>query len=256
MRANAPTRMRAALGFLCLFLLYQSAEGIGQRLLHSFPIQAGLMLACVLAAWPVSRWLGFRGLRAYSLPWRPGAMAWLPAFLLLAVGLKLAALHAGMALGIYATDGTATSAAALLRALPMLMLSTFVPSIAEDILTRGFPYRAAGIRWRRATTFVACSSLLYVLNHIYRLSLGPTEWLLLFVYGATYATALWRTGSLWPAVGLHWGWNLGNELMAQAVPTLTLSPDGGRCMSITAHLAMLGIVIWLTRKNAGLAISS
>lgn len=245
-----PSRVRIALGFLCLFLLYQSAEGVGQRLLHSFPAQAGLMLACVLMAWPVSRWLGFRGLQAYALPWRLHAMAWLPPFLLLAAGLKAAALYGGEALGVYAPDAHAAAVdPAVLQALPMLMLSTFVPSIAEDILTRGFPYRAAGIRWRRATAFVICSSLLYVLNHVYRLSLGPTEWLLLFVYGATYATALWRTGSLWSAVGLHWGWNLGNELLAQAMPTTTLSADGGRCLSAAAHLVMLGVVCWATRRQ-------
>jgi len=250
MSAAAAPRRRVILGFLCLFLLYQSAEGVGQRLLHNFPVQAGLMLACVLMAWPISRWLGFRGMQAYSLSWRAHAMTWLPPFLLLAIGLKAAALYGCQAIGVYAPDPDGMVAnAMMLQALPMLLLSTFVPSISEDILTRGFPHRAAGIRWPRATAFVICSSLLYVLNHIYRLSLGPTEWLLLFVYGVTYATALWRTGSLWSAVGLHWGWNLGNELLAQVMPTTTLSADGSRCLSAAAHLLMLAVVWWTTRPG-------
>jgi hypothetical protein len=48
--------------FVALFALYQTAEGIGARLLHSFSVQAGLMLACVLAAWPLGHWLGMGGL--------------------------------------------------------------------------------------------------------------------------------------------------------------------------------------------------
>ena len=102
----APSATRIAIGFACLFLLYQSAEGVGDRLLHSFPAQAGLMLACVVAAWPVSRWLGFRGLDAFALPLRARALAWLPPLLVLAFALKAAALQAGLALGIYAPDAT------------------------------------------------------------------------------------------------------------------------------------------------------
>lgn len=82
----APSATRFAIGFACLFLLYQSAEGVGDRLLHSFPAQAGLMLACVVAAWPVSRWLGFRGLDAFALPLRAWTLAWLPP--LLVTGLR------------------------------------------------------------------------------------------------------------------------------------------------------------------------
>lgn len=247
----APSATRIAIGFVCLFLLYQSAEGVGDRLLHSFPAQAGLMLACVVAAWPVSRWLGFRGLDAFALPLRARTLAWLPPLLVLAFALKAGALQAGLALGIYAPDATNPSPlSGLAAALPMLLLSTFVPSIAEDILTRGFPYRAAGIRWRRGAAFVGASSLLYVANHLYRLTLGPMEWLMLFVFGLAYATALWRTGSLWAAVGLHWGWNLGNATLAIAMPTSTVDTDAGRLMSMAAHLLMLATVLAVSRHRA------
>lgn len=248
---TAASPLRIVPGFTLLFLLYQSAEGVGDRLLHSFPAQAALMLACVVAAWPVSRWLGFRGLEAFALPLRGRALAWLPPLLALAFALKIVALQAGLALGIYLPDPAAAApAGALAAALPMLLLSTFVPSIAEDILTRGFPYRAAGIRWHRGAAFVAASSLLYVLNHLYRLGLGPMEWLMLFAYGLAYAAALWRTGSLWAAVGLHWGWNLGNATLAIAMPTSTVYTDGGRLLSMAAHLLMLGIVLAISRRRA------
>ncbi|MCL6619518.1 CPBP family intramembrane glutamic endopeptidase [Thermomonas hydrothermalis] len=247
---SARSTARSALGFVLLLLLYQSAEGIGDRMLHSFFAQAGLMLACVLAAWPVSRWLGYRGLEAFALPMRGRDLIWLVLLLVLAFGLKGAALQAGLTLGIYQPDPAGTAPGSTLTALPMLLLSTFVPSIAEDILTRGFPYRAAGVHWRRGLAFVATSSLLYVLNHLYRLGLGPMEWLMLLVYGLAYASALWRTGSLWAAVGLHWGWNLGNAALAVAMPTSTTDVDGGRLLSMAAHLLMLAVVLIATRRVA------
>ena len=49
---------RAGIVFALLFVLYQSAEGVGGRLLHSEMVQSTLMVACVVAAWPLSRWLG------------------------------------------------------------------------------------------------------------------------------------------------------------------------------------------------------
>ncbi|HET6433779.1 type II CAAX prenyl endopeptidase Rce1 family protein, partial [Dyella sp.] len=188
--------IRAGVVFVLLFALYQGAEGLGARVLHSALAQGVLMIACVVVAWPLSRWLGYRGYGAYALDCAPASFAWLGAGLLVACIAKATAIGAGERLGIYVATGapfTAAGFAALGTALPMLLLSTFVPSIAEDILARGFWFRAAGIRWRRGLAFVAFSAGYFVLNHIYRLDRGPTEWLMIFCMGLAYATALWRT---------------------------------------------------------------
>lgn len=234
-------RWRAPLVFAALFLLYQSAEGIGDRWLHSFAVQASLMCACVLAAWPLSHWLGRKGYSAYALQWRPArGWVWLVGGLALAVLGKVVAVAVGLRLGVY-TSNTGGLAWAHFSggALAMLLLSTFVPSLAEDILTRGFWYRAAGIRWRRGAVFVMFSSALYVLNHIYRLERGPLEWGMLFCFGLAYATALWRSGSLWAAFGLHWGWNLANGWLAVDI----LDAPRSAMLSAVAHLAMLLVVL-------------
>ena len=239
-------RIRAAIAFAILFVLYQSAEGVGQRWLGNFAVQAGLMVACVVAAWPLSRWLGFRGYGAYALDLRVQAFAWLGFGLLLAVAAKAAAIAIGLHMGMLRASG---SASPLLAALPMLLLSTFVPSIAEDILTRGFWYRAAGIAWKRGAAFVAFSTLAYVLNHIYRLGNGPMEWLLLASYGLAYGLAVWRTGTLWAAVGLHWGWNLANGVFALAWPNDVVDAASAPMLSIAAHLAMAAIVLLATVRT-------
>ncbi|HEU4990991.1 MAG TPA: CPBP family intramembrane glutamic endopeptidase [Luteimonas sp.] len=248
-----PQRARAAIAFVVLFLLYQSAEGIGDRVLHSFAAQATLMTACVLAAWPLSRWLGFRGYGAWALDARPASFAWLGVGLALALSAKAMALWIGVRMGIYgATAGVAAqSAATVAAALPMLLLSTFVPSIAEDIVTRGFWYRGAGIAWRRGIAFVAFSSLAYVANHVFRLDLGAPEWTMLACFGIAYATALWRTGTLWAAVGLHWGWNLGNHLGDAFVPLDIADPVASPLLSAAVHLVLAGAILLMTRGVAG-----
>lgn len=244
-------RWRALLAFVLLWLLYQAAEGVGARWLHSFPVQAGLMLACVLVAWPLSRWLGYRGYTAYALAGGNGLRWWLPACLLLAVLAKFGAVWLGLRLGAYATDASALASGlgALPATLPLLLLSTFVPSLAEDILTRGFWYRAAGLRWRSGVVFVLASSAIYVLNHIYRLSHGPLEWLTLFCFGLTYATALWRSGSLWAAVGMHWGWNLGNHLVDAVMPATVVDTRAAPSLSVAAHLLIWLLVLALPKSR-------
>lgn len=244
-------RTRAAIAFVVLFALYQSAEGIGDRVLHSFAAQATLMTGCVVAAWPLSRWLGFRGYGAWALDARPRSMGWLAIGLALALSAKALTLWVGARTGIYvaATGVTPQPYAALAAGLPMLLLSTFIPSVAEDILARGFWYRGAGIAWQRGIAFVAFSSLAYVANHIFRLGLGAPEWTMLACLGIAYATALWRTGTLWAAVGLHWGWNLGNHLGDALVPLDVALPMVSPLLSATTHLVLAGVILLLTRNT-------
>ncbi|CAM5463729.1 CPBP family intramembrane glutamic endopeptidase [Rhodanobacter lindaniclasticus] len=245
-------RWRAAFAFVVLWL-YKLAEGVGGRWLHSYPVQAGLMLACVLLAWPLSRWLGYRGYGAYALTRRHGWQTWLSAGLLLAVLAKFGVVWLGLHLGVYTADAaTQTNAlTALSSALPLLLLATFVASLAEDILTRGFWYRAAGIRWRGGVVFVLASSAIYVLSQITLMGNGPLEWLTLFCFGLAYAAALWRSGSLWAAVGLHWGWNLGNGLVDAALPASVADARLAPWLSIGAHLLLLLLVLALPRSRAG-----
>ena len=237
-------RWRAALAFVLLFFLYQGAEGIGARLLHSTSIQAIFMLAMAAAAWPVGRWLGFRGYDAYALEWTRSMPVLLAGGLGLALLVKYVAVCVGMALNVYiarAPEVGPIARISFLSSIPWALIATFVPSIAEDILTRGFLYRALRVRWV-PWVFVLASSVLYLLNHIYRLGSGPAEWLMLFCFGLAYTTAVVRTGSLWLAVGLHWGWNLANVLIGDILPYQVVSPVWSSLLSAGAHLVVLGLL--------------
>lgn len=234
-------RIRAVIGFAILFGIYQTAEGLG-GLTGSFAVQAGFMVACVAAAWPVGRYvLGFHGWDAYALEHQPKVLLWLVGGVALAMLAKLAALFIGQALGQYEVRfETSLSAASVLPWLLMAMISTFIPSLAEDILTRGFWWRVPRPVLRGAL-FVLVSSVIYVLNHLYRLHDGPVEWFRLFCFGLAYAVALARTGSLWAAVGVHWGWNLTNALLAGVIVTQGAG-DLVPYISAGAHLLMVGAI--------------
>lgn len=234
---------RLVVAFLILFALYHASEAVGHRMLHSYPAQAGLMIATVLAAWPLGRWIGFGGYDAYGLELSPRALGLLVAMLLAAFGATAAWLIAGLQIGGVALHHAALPA---LAALGMMALTTFVPSIAEDILTRGFFLRAANPGWN-GVVFVLLSAALYTANHIYSYHAGWTEQARLFAMGLAYAAAAWRWQTLWAAVGLHWGYSLANAF-TDPLSTITGNAVQGRWLTIGVHLALLAIILLIPFK--------
>lgn len=241
--------------FFVLLVAYQAPEGLGARWLQQPMLAAVMMLAFLPTAWIVARTLGLRMGAAYALEWSAGRALWLTAGLALAIIVKGIAVLIGLRMGVYSPGPPTTAVfdiASLSGTLAWLALSTFVPSIAEDILTRGFWARIPEWHWR-GLGFVLFSSLLYVFNHVYRLGNGPAEWLMLLCFGLAYATVFWRTGSLWAAVGLHWGWNFAGPALDLAWPTELVNPDGQRWLSAAANLLMLAIVLLFWRRVAPMA---
>jgi len=232
---------RPLLAFASLFVVYQAAEGLQTVFAPSSALGPSMMLVALLLAWPLGRWLGWRGYDAYGLDlsWRSGRL--LGGGLLLAVLAKPAALACGLALGVYgvASGSTPEATAATVAAGALV---TFVPSITEDILTRGFLLRSSPLRlgfW----SYTLASAALYTANHIWRLDWGLTEQLRLFCFGLAYGAAAWRWDSLWGAVALHWGWNYSNLLAQQYIPLDGSSVTGVRLVSAGVHLVLLGIVL-------------
>ncbi|QMU30433.1 CPBP family intramembrane metalloprotease [Adhaeribacter radiodurans] len=56
--------------------------------------------------------------------------------------------------------------------------------------------------------FILLSSDFYILNHIYALSNGPTQFINLFVIGLMLTLPLINTQNLWYTVGAHWAGNI------------------------------------------------
>jgi len=243
-REPGRTWPRFAAVFGLLFALYQASESLQTRFAPGHPAGPVLMLVMLLAAWPLGRWLGWRGYDAYGLDLRPASLILLVTGLALAVATKLLTLVVGERLGIHAAAYQAAQLTLPLAGLALL--ATFVPSVAEDILTRGIVLRslpAALGPW----SFVLLSALLYTVNHLWRFDWGWTEQLRLFCLGLAYAAAAWGWQTLWAAVALHWGWNLGSALAEGLMPVEVLDVDAARLLTAAAHLLLLALVLLLPR---------
>lgn len=248
---SQPSAAKRAAVFVILFALYQSAEGVGARLLGNGLVANALMLSTLVAAPLLSRWLGFGWLGAYGLELKRG-VGWLVLAGLPAAGMaKAIAVLVGVQLGIYAMSSGATPASdAAPSAVAAALIVTAVPSLAEDIVTRGFWLRASGLRWTGAA-FIAATSCIYLFNHVYRLGEGPAEWLRLLCFGFAYAAAAWRWRSLWAAFGLHWGWNLSNALLDVFVEVDTALPTQSALLSAAAHVVLgLLVLAWPGKRRA------
>lgn len=234
-----PSRVLAVAAVLVIFYHFPQAAG-NHYLLLLFP----------LAAWWGSRFLGFHGMQAWYLDGRPGWLRLLTLGLLLAIAAKFAAVAIGTQQGVYTLDWPdAAARSGLGAALAWLLFSTFIASTAEDILTRGLVLRAfprLGLHWG----YVLLSSGLYVLNHVHRLHKGPAEWFMLFCFGLAYAAALYRSRSLWAAVGLHWGWNLANGLLDTFARAGVAQPALALWYSSAAHLVLLACTLLLSKAQA------
>ena len=237
---------RLLLGFLLLFVVYQASEGMQTVFAPANPLGPALMVLALALAWPVGRWIDGSGWRAFGLHER-GWIGILGGGLLLAMLAKLAAEAIALWLGI---ETFAAPVALPLSAIALLVATTFVPSLAEDILTRGFLLRLAPTPlgfWG----YALASALLYTANHLWRLDWGATEQLRLFCLGLAYGAAAWRFRSLWAAVGLHWGWNLGNHLGDAFVPLDIADPVASPLLSAAVHLVLAGAILLMTRGVAG-----
>ncbi len=245
--APTPSRLRLIGAFLLVFTLYQAAEGVGARLLHNPAFASGLMLSAFAAAWAAGRWLGWRGFEAYALGFNTRWLGVLGGGMLLVATVRIGALLLGAQFGVYAIAPAPVPPAAVLAAsLAAAALTTFVPSVTEDILTRGFWLGAARIQWS-GPAFILATSVIYTLNHIFRLSDGPLEWLRLFCFGLAYAAAAWRWRSLWGAVGVHWGWNFTNAGLDLFAGIEAIAPQAASLLSAGAHVLIAGVMILAPR---------
>lgn len=239
---------RFLLVFILVFVCYQAAEGIGVRLLNSAFWQAIFMLGTIPLALLLG-WLFYRApLGTYALEVNSKSIRLTATTFALALSTKAMAVFLGHSFGIYDVEiGGQFEGYAVLQAAVLILFMTFIPSLAEDILTRGLLLRHGPIR--RGIAFVMFSTIVYVLNHIYRLGNGPMEWLLLTCFGIAYATACIRTDSLWAAVGLHWGWNAANGLLPLTFNIETHLREQAILLSAGMHLALAAMCLVILNMN-------
>ncbi|HVZ57554.1 MAG TPA: CPBP family intramembrane glutamic endopeptidase [Chitinophagaceae bacterium] len=191
-------------GFLLLFLVYHVAE-----FFPSFWVMALTKVGFLPLSYLLARWQGWKGLGGYGLGlqgrwWR-----------FLAAGLLIGMLFFGLSEGLSLLAGFTRVVAfhgweSYGQKWPLLVLYTVFPSVAEDILTRGYLFGHLHNRFRPAG-WMLCSAGVFTLNHIWRLGEDPSVWAYLFLLGCALAWTVVQTRSLWLAFGIHWGSNLAFE---------------------------------------------
>jgi uncharacterized protein len=203
----------------------------------------------MLAMYPLAALFAWRsglGLGpAYGLQWRGRWWLWLLALFTLALIAKTCAIVVGLETGIYVSHGPAVPAPTAIDCAAMALV-TFIPSLAEDILTRGL-WRHSPLA-RSGATFVAGTAAVYTLNHVWRLALGPAEWVMVFCFGLAYGLAFWRTGSLWAAVGLHWGWNFAGQAVDAVWQVDVVDAGTAKLVSASTHLVLAAAVLAVTSR--------
>ena len=230
--------------FCALFFCFHLPE-----LLVRAGVPAGGASLALLLFFPAAsvgaRWLACGFSRAYALELNARSLRWFVFLFLASVLGKAVALTVGLASGVYTVIDETTSregSLATAGAFVAIAAITFVPSLAEDMLTRGLWARAAPWRWR-AGAFLVVSALVYLLNHVWRLQHGPSEWALLLCFGLAYAAALWQTGTLWAAVGLHWGWNFAGSAADRLWQFEVVRSDVAWTLSAGIHLILLAALL-------------
>ncbi|MBS1586445.1 MAG: CPBP family intramembrane metalloprotease [Bacteroidetes bacterium] len=192
-----------------LFFLWATYQ-LGEAFMHFHnDLFAFLLLMGVVPvlAHFIARRQGLAGLESYNLQWNANAKN------LLTTGLLSGVITYTLSFIISWSTGREVITAHLQPGIgPVIntmlcVAGTFLPSIAEDIITRGYLYTVAGSKWNRVI-FLVISSLVYVLNHTYKLAAPGESLLYLFITGVALAIPLVLTKSLWFTVGLHWACNI------------------------------------------------
>lgn len=228
-------------GFLLLFAVYHFPE-----FFKALWIAAVFKIGFLLVSYLVARELGYKGLGVYGLNMHTGWWGNLLKGLL--VGAAFFALSAWLSV-LFGFDAfeSMESLPVILKQLPLILLMTVFPSIAEDILTRGYLYAHLKDRMQ-GKTFILVSAVLYVLNHIWRLGDHPSVLVYLFILGLALAYALWFTRSLWLTFGIHWGSNIAFETNGSLIKTNTVATSHQSTWVLAACFLLMLVFVWKTEN--------
>jgi uncharacterized protein len=219
------------IGFMVLFFIYHFPE-----FFSAFWIMATFKIGFLIVAFITARLQGWKGLGGYGLGFSQKWATNLGTGLIL--GLLFFSLSVFVAVKLSFEEITQViSFKTAIKNMPLILLMTAIPSIAEDILTRGYLY--AHLKFMKPVGWILLSSIIYVLNHIWRLNDGAAVLTYLFILGVVLALAVWITKSLWLAFGIHWGANIAFESSNSIIHARTLVHHDGNTWILAISWALL-----------------
>ncbi|AMM51406.1 hypothetical protein TH61_09760 [Rufibacter sp. DG15C] len=233
-------------GFLLIALTYHGGE-YAMRFHQHVPLFLGCMLAVIPVANLVAKWQGFKGLGAWGLCFdKPYAKLFLKG---LAIGLVVyaVALWARLWLG-FEILGPKPDTNVLITQTLIFAAGTFLPSLAEDILTRGYLF---GHFHKRMGTWalILFSAVVYVLNHVYALTAGPETLVYLFVLGVMLAIPLLYTRNIWYTVGVHWAGNIIYRVSNDVLSVRTMESPYPAMWTLTGFVLLLAVINYVVTRR-------
>ncbi len=136
----------------------------------------------------------------------------------------------------------------------LFAIGTLLPSLAEDILTRGFVKVHYPEKWN-INWLIPLSAVIYVLNHIFRLN-KPDVVLYLFILGLLLMWAFRSTGSLWLTLGIHWGSNIAYQVFTNLMKQETIRENNLENYLLAACIALGFVITFLLYKQKAFSIHS
>lgn len=225
-------------GFVILFAVYHFPE-----FFQAFWIMAVFKIGFLLVAFIIARLQGWKGLAGFGLAITPGCWINLVKGIFTGIVAFAFSILLSVLLGyehIISFPGFQT----IVKQLPLLLLMTAIPSVAEDILTRGYLFGHLKMQFGK-NAWILISTAVYVLNHIWRLNEGAAVLTYLFLLGLVLAYCVWITKSLWLAFGIHWGANIAYESTNTLIQTESLVSHQGNTWVLAVIWGILFLLLRL-----------
>ena len=229
------------IGFVVLFLLYHLPEFFQRH--YNQPLlwllELGMLIFVIVAYYIGLRQKGI-GLQAFGL--KDFGFYKRNLFVGLSAGILLATLSIYITTSVgwnkLVIDGSFGHIAVTTV---IFILGTSLPSLAEDILIRGYLFA----HWPKNGNkiyLVIFSAVLFSLNHIYRLN-RPDVMLYIFLLGLITMTCLVATNTLWLTFGIHWGTNIGYQFFNNVLSVQTIKETGydNYILALCYLIGLLGI---------------
>lgn len=229
-------------GFLILFIIYHLPE-----FFNEFWLMAVCKIGILPVAFMIARAQGWAGLGGFGLSIKNKWLFTIVAGLFTGLIAFTLAILATIKLG-YGVIDKIEPIQFFIQQVPMILLMTFFPSMAEDILTRGYLF--GHLKQLRPFVWIIISAIIYVLNHIWRLDDGLPVLTYLFVLGIVLAFCVAIKKSLWLAFGIHWGANIAFELSGAGIKLTTREyPDVSNWMLAAVWALLFVILFFVYRKT-------
>jgi membrane protease YdiL (CAAX protease family) len=229
-------------GFVILFLIYHFPE-----FFSAFWIAAVCKILFLITAFIVAKAQGYKGLSSWGLPLHKGWWKNLLYGLLIGVAIYMISTFISIQMKFEAITSL-PSFITVIEQLPMILLITSVPSVAEDILTRGYFYKHLK-QHLKPFIWILVSAAAFYLNHIWRYSDGIAVFAYLLIMGLLLAYTVVKTNSLWLAFGLHWGFNSGYQSTASLISVDDISKHKESTWIFALCLLLLLLILLMFQRT-------